>query len=64
MPRWTPESRAKQAEVIRQWAPWKKSTGPRTASGKHFSAMRGNKGLTMLRKIQAGRIAKIIKNMK
>ncbi|MGX0935887.1 MULTISPECIES: hypothetical protein [Cupriavidus] len=31
---WTPERRAKQAEAIRRWSPWKQSTGPRTAAGK------------------------------
>ena len=31
---WTPERRAKQAEAIRAWQPWKQATGPRTAEGK------------------------------
>ena len=31
---WTPERRAKQAELIRQWKPWAKSTGPRSAEGR------------------------------
>lgn len=26
---WTPERRAHQAELIRQWLPWEKATGPR-----------------------------------
>ncbi len=30
---WTPERRAKQAELIRQWKPWAKSTGPRSPEG-------------------------------
>ncbi|WP_079668503.1 hypothetical protein [Thiomonas arsenitoxydans] len=34
MPRWTDEARAKQAEAIRRWKPWERSTGPRTAAGK------------------------------
>ena len=34
MPRWTTESRAKQSDLIRNWAPWKESTGPRTDAGK------------------------------
>jgi len=34
MAAWTPERRAKQAELIRQLKPWEKSTGPRTAKGK------------------------------
>ena len=35
---WTPERRARHAEKIRQWAPWEKSTGPRTAAGKAVSS--------------------------
>ncbi len=31
---WTPERRARQAEMIRQWQPWEKSTGAKTAEGK------------------------------
>ncbi len=32
--RWTEEQRRTQAEKIRAWRPWLKSTGPRTAQGK------------------------------
>lgn len=38
MPRWTLESRAKQAEKIRSWQPWKASTGPKTHAGKARSS--------------------------
>lgn len=31
---WTPERRARQAELIRSWRPWERSTGPRTEQGK------------------------------
>lgn len=31
---WTEEHRAKQAEAIRRWKPWAKSTGPKTPAGK------------------------------
>src|SRR5262245_16829978 len=31
---WTPERRARQAALIRGWAPWRNSTGPRTHAGK------------------------------
>jgi len=31
---WTPERRARQAQKIREWKPWQKSTGPRTPEGK------------------------------
>ena len=30
---------AKQADAIRKWKPWEKSTGPRSASGKAKSKM-------------------------
>jgi hypothetical protein len=36
--RWTPERRAKMAEMVRQWKPWKKSTGPVTMKGKRKSS--------------------------
>lgn len=32
--KWTDEQKAKQAELIRQWQPWKSSTGPKTIEGK------------------------------
>lgn len=31
---WTEERRRKQAEAIRRWKPWEKSTGPKTPEGK------------------------------
>ena len=31
---WTPERRARQAELIRKWRPWEQSTGPKTEAGK------------------------------
>ena len=36
--KWTEEQRARQAEAIRRWAPWLKSTGPRTRIGKLISS--------------------------
>jgi hypothetical protein len=36
---WSPERRAKHAAAIRIWAPWAKSTGPRTLIGKKRSSM-------------------------
>ena len=30
----TPEHRARQAQAIRTWQPWAKSTGPKSAAGK------------------------------
>ena len=35
---WTPERRARQAEMIRQWRPWEQSTGPVTEAGKAKAA--------------------------
>jgi hypothetical protein len=42
---WTPERRAKQAEAIRNWQPWNKSTGPRTKEGKARSSRNADKGI-------------------
>jgi hypothetical protein len=36
---WTPERRARQAALIRSWAPWGRSTGPKTEAGKTRCAM-------------------------
>jgi hypothetical protein len=36
---WTPERRARQAEMIKRWAPWSKSTGPRSEAGKAVASM-------------------------
>lgn len=33
-PKWTPERRQRQSELVRQWKPWEKSTGPRSPDGK------------------------------
>ncbi len=41
---WTPERRARQAQAIRRWKPWERSTGPATAEGKARSKMNGYKG--------------------
>lgn len=41
---WTPERRAQQAEAIRRWQPWAKSTGPRTNDGKARSSRNADKG--------------------
>ena len=35
---WTPERRARQAEMIREWRPWEQSTGPVIEAGKVKSA--------------------------
>jgi hypothetical protein len=41
---WTPERRARQAELIRAWRPWSQSTGPKTAEGKAQAARNAFKG--------------------
>lgn len=40
---WTPERRRAQAEAIRRWRPWTRSTGPRTAAGKARAAQNAYK---------------------
>ncbi len=39
MRQWTPEERRRQAEAIRRWKPWEKSTGPKTEKGKESAKM-------------------------
>lgn len=41
---WSPERRAKQADAVRHWKPWEKSTGPRTEEGKRNSSRNADKG--------------------
>jgi hypothetical protein len=41
---WTPERRARQAALIRNWRPWENSTGPRSDEGKARTAQNGFKG--------------------
>lgn len=41
---WTSERRARQAELIRQWQPWKQSTGPKSPEGKAAAARNAWKG--------------------
>jgi hypothetical protein len=50
---WPPERRARQAEQIRKWKPWEKSTGPKTEEGKERVSRNADKGGTreMLREI-------------
>ena len=43
MRRWTPEERQKQADAIKKWKPWEKSTGPNTQAGKARAKMNGLK---------------------
>ena len=41
---WTPERRQRQAEAIKQWKPWERSTGPRTPQGKDAASCNAWKG--------------------
>jgi hypothetical protein len=41
---WTLARRARQAQAIRRWRPWARSTGPRTAAGKARSARNADRG--------------------
>lgn len=41
---WTPARRARQAQAIRRWKPWERSTGPTTPGGKARVARNAYKG--------------------
>ena len=41
---WTPERRPRQAEAIRRWKPWTRSTGPTTDAGKQRTRLNAYKG--------------------
>ena len=41
---WTEERRTRQRELIRNWKPWEKSTGPKTRQGKRRVAQNACKG--------------------
>lgn len=41
---WTPARRRRQAELIRSWKPWDRSTGPKTVEGKHRASRNAYKG--------------------
>ena len=43
---WTLERRASQAERIREWRPWERSSGPKTEAGKAVVACNAWKGGT------------------
>lgn len=49
-PVWTPERRARQAELIRKVKPWLKSTGPRTVEGKAKASENRQKALEKARR--------------
>ena len=41
---WTTERRQRQAQLVKQWQPWKHSTGARTAEGKAKVSCNAYKG--------------------
>lgn len=41
---WTEERKARQRQLIQDWRPWERSTGPRTAAGKATSSMNRYQG--------------------
>ena len=41
---WSLERRQRQAELIRRWRPWERSTGPRTEEGRQAAAHNAWKG--------------------
>ncbi|EIJ34705.1 hypothetical protein Thini_2138 [Thiothrix nivea DSM 5205] len=43
MPRWTPESRKQQSQLIKQTQPWLESTGAKTVEGKAKSSKNATK---------------------
>ena len=51
----TPEHRAMRAQLIQQWKPWLKSTGPETPEGKAKVSLNAYKGNIrgVLRKLSA-----------
>ena len=51
---WTSARRLGQAEAIRRWQPWTRSTGPRTPEGKARSSRNRYRGDTrgMLREVR------------
>jgi len=57
MPRWTPESRSKQAAAIHEWKPWNGSTGPKTPAGKAKTSRNADKGSTARRQDSRLRVA-------
>jgi hypothetical protein len=44
MRHWTLAERQRQAELIRQWQPWRHSTGARTIEGKAIASRNAYKG--------------------
>lgn len=50
---WSPERKARQAQAIRRWRPWSRSTGPTTPAGKRKSAGNAEKRWAASREFRA-----------
>jgi len=62
---WTPERRARQAALIRRWAPWRRSTGPKTEAGKARCAKNALRhgGRSRARILELQRIRRILRKV-
>ena len=58
---WTPERRAKQAEAIHAWQPWKRATGPRSNEGKAKASRNAYAGAMRLQLRVLGRALRELK---
>lgn len=60
---WTPERKAKQSQLIRDWKPWEHSTGARTIEGKEIASRNAFKGGFRARLAEISKILKDHKTM-
>jgi hypothetical protein len=60
---WTPEQKAKQAALIRNWQPWQQSTGAKTEQGKANSALNACKGYKRVKRRKSARVFRDAKAM-
>ena len=60
---WTPEQKAKQAALIRNWQPWQQSTGAKTEQGKANSALNACKGYKRVKRRKTARVFRDAKAM-
>ena len=58
MRHWTPEQRQRQSELIRNWKPWERSTGPKAPEGKAAVSQNGYKGGI---RQELGELSKVLK---
>lgn len=60
---WTPERRARQAALIREWAPWQHSTGPVTDAGKARASRNADRGVAVTQRTMRALSQAIARNM-